>query len=125
MIPPKMQLSDDNFYISHPISSPALNIPLQLIAGMHLADQQSCDDLESNLVHSMAAQLQDIQAVNWNQMRTATSSDGDMLSLLEEGMTDHRSQLSHSFRDYHQFREHLYSIDGVIIYKGRIVIPPS
>jgi len=63
-----------------------------------------------------------------NQVRTATSSDTDMLSLLsiiEEGMPDHRSQLPPHFRDYHQFWEHLYSIDGVVIYKGSIVIPPS
>ena len=79
-------------------------------------------------MYSAAAQLQDIQTVNWNQVRTATSSDTDMstlLSIIEEGMPDHRYQLPPQLRDYHQFREHLYSIDGVIIYKGRIVIPPS
>ena len=27
--------------------------------------------------------------------------------------------------DYHPFRKHLYSIGSVIIYKGKIVIPPS
>ena len=48
-----------------------------------------------------------------------------LLSTIEEGMPDHRSQLPPQLRDNHQFREHLYSIDGVIIYKGRIVIPPS
>ena len=114
--------------ISHPISSPALNIPLQLIAGMHLADQHLCDDLENSLMHSMTAQPQDIQTINWNQVHTTTSSDTNMLLLLtiiKEGMPDHKSQLSRQLGDYHQFREHLYSINGVIIYKGRIVIPPS
>ena len=80
-IPPKMQLADDIFHIFHFTSSPELNIPLQLIAGIHLEDQQSCDDMENSLMHSMAAQLQDIQTVNWNQVRTATSSDTDMLLL--------------------------------------------
>jgi hypothetical protein len=28
-------------------------------------------------------------------------------------------------REYFQFREHLYTIDGVILYKDRIIIPPS
>ena len=111
--------------------SPELSIPLQLTAGTHLIeDQQLCDDMESSLMHSMAAQSQDIhiQTVNWNQVRTATSSDTDrllLLSTIEEGMPDHRSQLPPQLRDYHQFREHLYSIDGVINYKSRIVIPPS
>ena len=66
LIPPKMQLSDDVFHISHFTLSPELNIPLQLIAGIHLEDQQLCDDMENSLMHSMAAQLQDIHTVNWN-----------------------------------------------------------
>ena len=76
---------------------PDLNISLQFIAGTHLEDQRSCDDMEDGLMHSVAAQLQDIKTVDWNQVRTATNSDSDMLSLLsiiEEGMPDHRSQLS-------------------------------
>ena len=128
LIPLKMQLSDDVFHISHFTLSPELKIPLQLIAGIHLEDQQLCDDMENSLMHSMAAQLQDIHTVNWNQVCTTTSSDTDMLLLLstiKEGMPDHRSQLLPQLGDYHQFREHLYSIDGVIIYKSRIVILPS
>ena len=105
-----MQLSDDVFHISHFTLSPELNIPLELIAGIHLEDQQLCDDMENSLMHSIAAQLQDIHTVNWNQVRIATSSDTDMLLLLstiEEGMPDHRRQLPPQLRDYHQFREHL------------------
>lgn len=34
-------------------------------------------------------------------------------------------QLPPQPRDYHQFREHLYSINGVTFYKDRIVISPS
>ena len=43
-------------------------------------------------MYSAAAQLQDIQTVNWNQVYTATSSDTGMsilLSIIEEGMLDH------------------------------------
>ena len=29
-----------------------------------------------------------------------------------------------SIREYHQFQNELYSVDGVVIYKKRIVIPP-
>ena len=67
-------------------------------------------------MYSAAAQLKDIQTVDWNQVCIATSSDVDMLSLLsiiEEGMPDHRCRLPSHLRDYHQLREHLYSIDGV------------
>ena len=105
---------------------PALTILIQLLAGIHLEDQQLSEDMENILMHSAAAQLKDIQTVTWNQVRT--SSDTDMLTLLsiiEEGMPNHRCPLPPQLRDYHQFREHLYSIDGVIVYKGRIIIPPS
>ena len=37
----------------------------------------------------------------------------------------HSTNYHHPSEKYHQFRKHLYSSDGVIIYKDRIVIPPS
>ena len=128
LTPPKMQLSDDISHISYSTSSTELKAPLQLLANIHLEDQQPSDDMENVLMYSAAAQLKDLQTVDWNQVRIATNSDASMLSLLsfiEEGMPDHRCQLPPELREYHQFREHLYSIDGVIIYKDRIVIPPS
>ena len=77
---------------------------------------------------SAAASLTDIHTTDWNQVRIDTSSDADMLSLLsivEEGVPDYRHQLPPQLRDYHPIREHLYSIDGVVMYKDRIVILPS
>ena len=129
-IPSKMELSDDDisYITSDSLVSPGLNIPLQLFAGVLCDDQLPSDDMEAALRHSAAAQLEDIQIVDWNQVRIATSSDTDMhslLSIIENGMPDQRCQLPSQLRDYHQFKEHLYSIDGVILYKDRIVIPPS
>ena len=34
--------------------------------------------MENSLMYSVAAQLQDNQAVNWNQVCTTTSSDADI-----------------------------------------------
>ena len=77
--PPKMQLSDDIFHISHITLLPDLNIPLQLKAGTHLEDQQSCDNMEDGLMHSVAAQSQDIKTVDWNQVHTATQGWRELL----------------------------------------------
>ena len=62
--------------------------------------------MENILIYSAAAQLQDIQTVNWNQVHTTTRSDADMLTLLpiiEEGISHPRYQLPFQLRDYHQF----------------------
>ena len=48
-----------------------------------------------------------------------------LLSIIENGVPDQKCKLPHKLKDYYQFREHLYSVDGVILYKDRIVIPPS
>ena len=106
--PSKMQLSDDIFHITHltPPSPPSeLKIPLQLLVGIHFEDLHLCDDMENSLTYSAAAQLLDIQTVNWNKVHTATSSDADMLTLLfiiEEGMPNHRYQLPPQLRHSHQ-----------------------
>ena len=74
--------------------------------------------MENALQHSVAAHLETIQTIDWNQVRTATNSDTDMFPLLfiiEEGMPDHKRQFPPQLRDYYQFREHLYSIDEVIV----------
>ena len=92
----KMQLLDDIFHITHLTPPPEHKISLQFLAGIHFEDQHSCDYMEHSLIYSVAAQLQDIQTVNWNQVCTATSSDADMstlLSIIEKGTPDHRFQL--------------------------------
>ena len=94
--PSKMQLSDDIFHITYLTPPPDLKIPLQLLAGIHFEDPHLCDDIEISLPYSAATQLPNIQTVTWNQVRTVTSSDADMLTLLsiiEEGMPNHRYQL--------------------------------
>lgn len=40
-------------------------------------------------------------------------------------MPQFRHELPEQLRDYHQFQDDLYTVDGVVIYKDRVVIPPS
>ena len=66
--------------------------------------------------------------VNWEQVQVATSSDENMvllLSAVEDGLPEVKHQLPPPIREFHQFRGHLYSSVGVVIYKDHIVIPPS
>ena len=43
----------------------------------------------------------------------------------ESGMPEHKSELPPSVRDYYQFRDYLHTVDGVAVYKNRIVVPPA
>ena len=69
-----------------------------------------------------------IKSVTWDDIRVATNSD-QLMSLLiqtiEEGFPEHRNSLHPDLRLYHQYREALTTYDGVILYRDRVVIPPS
>ena len=58
----------------------------------------------------------------------ATSSDNNMVQLtklIESGFVQHLDELPEALRPYHQYRSDLSTLDGVVIFKDRIVIPPS
>ena len=48
-----------------------------------------------------------------------------LINIVESGFPKLRDYLPTALQDYHQFREHLWTIDSVILYKNRIMIPPS
>ncbi len=124
--PEKLLLPVDIHNIAKVIMKPSLHIPLELIAGICMEDQQNHSD--EMLTASIASSLNSIQTINWKDVQTATSSDNTMnllLSIIEEGLPDQKHLLPTTLREFHPFRKHLYSVDGVIIYKDRIVIPPS
>ena len=76
----------------------------------------------------MSLNTLNLKSVTWNRIRTATASDEDMLTLtelIESGMPDFRHEIPKAIREYFQFRNYLHTIDGVVVYKDRIVIPPS
>ncbi len=126
--PPKMVLHDDIHSIQDSTAIPPPHIPTQLIAGICTADQLHAIQTENQLQESLVSSLHSIHTVNWEQVQTATSSDDNMfllLSTIEDGIPEFKHQLPPSIREYHQFRKHLYSSDGVVIYKDRIVIAPS
>ena len=75
---------------------------------------------------SSSQQQEAVHTIDWDQVRTGSDDDMSLLlSMVEDGMPDQKCKLPPKLRDYYQFREHLYSVNGVILYKDRIVIPPS
>ena len=47
-----------------------------------------------------------------------------LASIIESGFPDLRHELPRELHEYFQFCENLYTVDGVILYKDRVVIPP-
>ena len=126
--PPKMILNDDMHCITDNVITPPLHIPTQLIAGVCTDDQLLQTQTEEEIQISLISSLHAAKTVNWEHVQTATSSDDTMqilLSTIEDGIPEQKHKMPPTIREYHQYRNDLYSVDGVIIYKDRIVIPPS
>ena len=116
--PPKMVLHDDIHSMQDSTATPPPHIPTQLIAGICIDDQLHSIRAENQLQESLLSSLHSTHTVNWEQVQTATSSDDNMLLLLstiEDGIPELKHQLPPPIREYHQFRRHLYSSDGVVI----------
>lgn len=82
------------------------------------------DAMRSSSIHT----LHSLRAITWDRVRLATSSDDKftlLMGIIQSGMPDKVHNLPPHLREYHQFRHHLYSVDGVIMYKERILVPPK
>ena len=113
--PAKMHLTDDVSHIRH-----------SFLAGIRCTDVP--EDLIQDPIQLVAASsLTSLPSITWDKVRTSTSSDENMIKLIdiiESGMPDSRHELPDSLQEYHQFRNDLYTVDGVVVYKDRIIIPP-
>ena len=123
--PPKLVLHDDVHNIRDDTTIPPPPIPTNLIAGVCTDDQLHAIQMENQLQESLISSLHYTHTVDWEQVQTATSSDENMLLLLstiEDGLPEFKHQFPPPIREY---RRHLYISDCIVIYKDRIVIPPS
>ena len=48
-----------------------------------------------------------------------------LVDTIESGMPEFRNELPTPLQEYHQFRNNLHTVDGVVINKDRVVITPS
>ena len=64
--------------------------------------------------------LATLHCITWDRIREAIA----LLMLIDDGVSQSRHELPPPLRPYYQYREQLHSTDGVILYKGGVVIPP-
>lgn len=67
-------------------------------------------------------------AVTWERLKLKTTNHPDLhtlITIVESGFPEPQHELPPALQEYYRFRQHLHTIDGVILYKVRITIPPS
>ncbi|XP_054749714.1 uncharacterized protein K02A2.6-like [Lytechinus pictus] len=125
--PERLHLPDDIATIS---LTPAMFLhSITLMAGLRTMAPQE-DTVEICTLSSAMCALESLhlKSVTWDRVCTATTSDDNMQALLDAiqaGMPEFGQELPSPLREYFPFRDDLYTSDGVILYKDRIVIPPS
>ena len=127
----KLHLPDDVATIGESTNPPTLD-PYQqpLLTGIQhhdLSPAAYSSSLNNELISSASSILNSV-AITWDTVKLATNSDPTMsklLSTIETGFPDSHHSLPTELHQYFQFREHLYTVDYVAVYKDRIIIPPS
>ena len=90
------------------------------------ADLQSFDTLDGDLKLSSIASLNNIENVTWDDVREATTGElHQLVELIEAGLLEVLSQYPSALQQYYKHRDNLYTVDGVIMYNNRVLIPPS
>lgn len=83
---------------------------------------------DPDMVAAVSTSLSYLKSITWDAVRMATASDETMsllLSLIDDGLPGSRHEMPPNLRDYFSLRDGLYTLDGVVLYNDRIIIPPS
>ena len=126
----KLLLPDDVHTISEEhelVNINARTLRSHILTELRMDTQDVCSSLDSDLTAATAHALDDMQAVTWDRVREATTSDPIMFELcqiIEDGLPQTKEEYPPLLREYFNFRDYLSTTDGVILYKDRIVIPP-
>ena len=97
-------------------------------------ETQACDPIYMDVEECTIAFLHSIfhaspiTATTWDLVRTATASDeslNELQNLIENGFPESNAEIPKDIRAYFPLREQLSTVDGVIIYNDRVVVPPS
>lgn len=106
-----------------------INLSYDMAAMLEHDDSLSLDVEKCTIAAALASfQSSPITATTWDLVRSATASDeslNTLLNLIETGFPISSSDIPQDLRIYFPFRDLLSTVDGVIIYKDRVVIPQS
>lgn len=114
------EFSDDSYDFTNTLNP--------ILACIRYSEELEKNNMDHEVQLSAASALSSLQCVTWDRVRRETSSDLDLhklVNIVESGMPQSREELPTSLQEYHQFRQDICTVDGILIYKDRIIIPPS
>ena len=86
------------------------------------------DDVDMDTIIEAQIAANTLSPITWGQVRDEVARDkvSTMLcSQIVDGFPAEKKLLREELREYYQFREHLTQIDGVPLYKERVVVPTA
>ena len=89
-----------------------------------LDDNLDCTEMELSIENQIAVNMP--SPISWQEVREAVSKDKLMHMLSDQisnGFPPDKKLLRLELREYYQHRDHLSQVDGVPLYKGRVIIP--
>lgn len=120
----KLHLVDDEDDIS---SVAVSNIPRmqKLFLERIRQKEETTWDFDSNIMRNSVSSL-GCTSVTWEKVHIATNNDKSLqllLAMIEEGLPEAITEMPTETQEYYPFRHGLCTIEGVILYKERVVIP--
>lgn len=70
----------------------------------------------------------DLRAITWDRVRITTSShrmSQHLIEQIEEGFPENSLEMAADLREFHHLKYDLYTMDGVVMFGDRIVMPPG
>ena len=89
-------------------------------------DQSTCREMELFIENMVAANMP--QPISWERLRDHVARDPVMRMLCDQisnGFPPDKKLLRMELREYWQHREVLSQVDGVPLYKDRVIVPKS
>ena len=98
-----------------------------LVNMMEVSDNgNECMKRELYIEYSVSANM--IQPISWQQLRDHVSRDNTMKMLCDQisgGFPPEKKLLREELREFWQHRENLSQVDGVPLFKSRVIVPRS
>ena len=100
--------------------------PIDTLAAIRLVAEY--DPMEDMIIAGVRSFLEKISAVTWERVRDETRMDIHMIhliNLIQNGFPQDMKDLPPQLQTYWQHRNNLSTIDDVVMYEDRILVPPS